>query len=73
MTKEEALKMLETAPRSVEKKSALNQNLTQDQAVTIVVNGIKACRDNTIIPEIFEKRVYQVCKNQKHPKYKRTF
>jgi hypothetical protein len=66
MTKEEALKMLEDAPLG-DSPSKLNPLLTKTQAVNIVINGIKALKYD-VLPDIFEKRVYQVCLNQKRPR-----
>jgi len=65
MTKDEALKLLEIAPRS-EKPSRLNPILTQAQAVDIVVNGVKSLKSD-VLDSLFEKRVWQVCENIKRP------
>jgi hypothetical protein len=70
MTRDEALDLLDDAPFGYE-ASRLNLLLPQWRAVEIVKNGIKALKPegNIILPDIFEKRVYQVCLNRKRPKY----
>ena len=65
MNKEEALLLLEKAPAD-DQESRLNPLLTRKQAVDIVRNGVKALKTN-ILPEIFEKRVYQVVYDRKRP------
>lgn len=67
MTKDEALAMLMDAPCD-EEKSRLNPFLTRRQAVDIVYKGILALKTD-VLPDIFEKRVYQVCLDRKRPSY----
>jgi hypothetical protein len=71
MTKEEALKLLETAPQSETKPAAINKVLSQKQAVDLIKNGIffRFHADNCVLPELYEKRVWQIVKNQKRPRY----
>ena len=69
MKTKEALELLETAPQSEAKPCATNKGLTQKQAVEIVRNGLlsKNLEDN--LNSLYLKRVWQVVKNQKRPKY----
>lgn len=67
MTREEALEMLKNAPRTNE-PSRLNPSLTCKQGVDIVENAVKAKKPGSILDDIIEKRVYQVCLNQKRPR-----
>ena len=68
MTKEEALEMLKVAPRGG-KPSKVNPSLTQAQAVDLVEGWLKNKPDGEKIDRIFEKRVYQVARNQREPRY----
>jgi hypothetical protein len=68
MKKEEAIAMLQNADRS-DLPAAINKILTRKQAVEIVEKGIINQKDGVDINPLFEKRVYQVCRNQKRPKY----
>jgi hypothetical protein len=65
MTKDEALTMLASAPRS-NKVSRLNPGVTVSQAIDIVAEGIKSLPDGEL-RELMVKRVYQVSRNQKRP------
>jgi hypothetical protein len=67
MKKSEAMKLLETAPRS-SKPSRLNGALTEAQAVDIVTRGIASYADDAILDRLTEKRVNQVCQNRVYPK-----
>ena len=72
MTKEEALELLLTAPLGDE-PSAVNPQLTMTHAVKIVTNGTRECKCNRVhLSALSEKRVWQVVKNQKRPRYKKT-
>jgi len=62
MTKDEALVLLMDAPVD-DQWSKLNMLLTRKQAVNIVLRGIMSLPDGPI-PDIFEKRVYQVCNDR---------
>jgi len=66
MTKDEALKLLETAPRG-DRPSRVNPGLSLTQGVEIVIAGVKDSRD-PLIP-LMEKRVWQIVKNQRRPRY----
>ena len=68
MTKNEALELLRAAPIS-DNPSKVNPSLTQKQGVEIVIGGVNASRDP--LPTIMEKRVWQVVKNQRRPRYKK--
>jgi len=69
MTKNEALEILLTwEPFVGDGPSALNNLLTERQALDIVIKGIRALKTD-VLPDIFEKRVWQVTRNQKRPKY----
>lgn len=67
MTKEEALQLLKKAPVD-EMPSAINIGLTRRQAVNVVRNYLNTLQDGEELPRLFEKRVWQVVKNQKHPR-----
>ena len=76
MKLKEALLLLDAAPVS-DKPSKLNPSLTQSQAVKIVKDAVATLgipRDKILGPEdeidpLAEKRVHQVHRNQKRPKY----
>jgi hypothetical protein len=68
MTKEEAIELLADAPRG-DKPARLNPILTQSQAVEIIEKAIINKPDGAILDDIFEKRVWQVVKNQRQPRY----
>lgn len=68
MTKEEALEMLKSAPRG-ENASNVNAYLTQAQCVGIVENAIRSLSDGYVLDHLTEKRVHQVCKNQRRPRF----
>lgn len=72
MTVKEAKKLLKTAPAS-EKPSKLNPSLTQNQGLDIIRQGIESYEAehgaDFILPDIFEKRVYQITRNQRRPRY----
>jgi hypothetical protein len=63
-----ALKMLESAPIG-NTPSAINSALTQAQAVNIVTKAIAAKEGDYNLDELTEKRVWQVVKNQRRPRY----
>lgn len=67
MNKEEALRMLKTAPRGSQ-PSKVNSALTQTQVVDLVECGVESLYDGTVLESLFMKRVLQVCQNRKHPK-----
>ena len=69
MTKEEALTMLEKAPRSQTKKSHTNQSFTELQAYELVRGWIAKLPDGETLSRIMEKRVHQIAKNQVCPRY----
>ena len=68
MTKEEALKLLETAPQS-DAKSRVNPSFSQRVSVKIVRKGIESIPDGYKLNKLFEKRVWQVVRNQIRPKF----
>lgn len=67
MDKVEALKMLESAPQG-ENFSKVNHSLTQKQVVEIIRKAVESQKDGELNP-MLEKRVYQVCRNQRRPRY----
>jgi hypothetical protein len=67
MKKEEALAMLIDAPNG-DIPSRINRSLTQSQCVSIVFRGIMAFPDNSQIPDLFVKRVYQVVLDRVNPR-----
>lgn len=72
MTLEEANRMLDQAPCGIA-PARINPGMTQAQAVDIVRKGINGPRalqaDGVNLDPMLEKRVWQVFKNQKRPKY----
>ena len=69
MNREKALKMLDEAP-SGDKPSRCNPSLTQKQGVEIIRKAVLTLDPDKPLNSIFEKRVWQMYKNQKRPKYK---
>ena len=69
MKVKDALKLLESAPMSPIKKSALNKSLSQKHAVDTIRKGLLSHDLNSEIGPIYLKRVWQVVKNQKRPRY----
>ena len=67
MTREEAIEMLRKAPKG-DKPSRINSVFTQAQAVELVLGWVRGLKEGEVLPEIFEKRVWQVSKNQRRPK-----
>ncbi len=72
MTIKEALVLLEDAP-SDDRESAVNPSFTTSQTLTIVLDGIlaylKKNDEDYVLSDIYEKRVWQVVKNQRRPRY----
>jgi len=68
MTKEKALELLATAPAD-NTPSRVNKSLTTAQGVSIVTAAVKTYDDNEEIPALTEKRVWQMVKNQRRPRY----
>ena len=76
MKLKDALILLDSAPIG-DSPSKLNPCLTKTQSVTIVRNAVatmgqpkdKPCGPEDEIHPLMEKRVYQVARNQKRPKY----
>lgn len=64
-----ALDMLADAPQSDVTMSRINKNLTQKQAVDIIHAAVKLKPLDGFVDNLLEKRVWQVFKNQKKPKY----
>jgi hypothetical protein len=67
MTKAEALELLKNAPRD-NKPSKVNPSLTRNISVRIIENGVMN-RPEGDLPDIYEKRVWQVVKDQRRPRY----
>ncbi len=67
MTKDEALEMLKNAP-SGDVLSKINTGLTQRQCLDIVRSAVENYA-KIELTDILEKRVYQVCRNQRRPRY----
>ena len=63
----EAIAMMETAPQSDTEPARVNKSLTQAQAVGLVRSWIKEYPPEYVLTPLMEKRVYQVCRNQKRP------
>ena len=68
MTKQDALQLLKNAPRSTTIKSKVNPIFSQSEAVKIVTDGI-IDGPNGELHSIMEKRVWQVVKHQRRPRY----
>jgi len=71
MKLKEAKEMLMTAKLGDE-PSAVNPSLTKTQVVDIVRKGIVSEHnddDEAILTDLSEKRVYQVVRNQRRPRY----
>lgn len=71
MTREDAIKMLDNAPAS-DKPSRINSGISELQAVQIVRKGLDIDSfygKDGHLNKLLEKRVYQVCRNQRRPRY----
>ena len=68
MNKEEALKILEDAPKD-DKTSRVNINFTTAKITEIIYNSVVALPDGKKLSPLHEKRVWQAVKNQRRPKY----
>lgn len=72
MTKERALKLLESAPCD-DKPSKLNRVFTRKEATQIIKEGIDGLPDGGwftgLGAHLMEKRLWQVVKDQRRPKY----
>ena len=68
MKVKEAKELLAQAPRTSTKWKA-NPVLTCEQAVGIVERGLAEKDDDEILDSLYEKRVHQVVKNQRCPRY----
>jgi hypothetical protein len=64
----EALEMLTRAPQG-EKPARINPVMSQAQAVDIVRKGLLSHPLDSKVSALYEKRVWQVFKNQRRPKY----
>jgi len=68
MKKEEALVMLNEQTGG-DNPSRVNPSLTETQTLDIMKKGIAGLKDGEELTDLFEKRVYQVCRNQRRPRY----
>ncbi len=68
MIQSEAIKLLDIAPTG-NIPSKVNPSLTQAQSVEIVKAAILDHNPDDCLNDLFEKRVWQVVKNQKRPRY----
>lgn len=68
MLREEALDLLEAVELS-DKPSKVNPALTITEALDIVYSGIAQMEQRKQLSSLFEKRVWQIVKNQKRPRY----
>lgn len=66
MTLSEANRLLAIAPASTTMPARINRQMTQQQAVEIVSNGLRVL-ENGQLNDLSEKRVWQVVCNQKRP------
>lgn len=72
MTVKEANILLKTA-KTGKCPSKLNPSFTQNQAIEIIRKGLVSYGERRgedfILPDLFEKRVYQITRNQRRPRY----
>ena len=68
MTKEEGIKLLSTAPKD-DKPSRLNPSLTRQQGFDIVEKYLLGLPEGAVLPHLMEKRVHQIARDQKMPRY----
>ena len=68
MNREEALKLLQTAPTST-KPCAINPAFTQAEGVKIVIGAVEDMKPGRKLGRIMEKRVWQMVKQQRRPRY----
>ncbi len=66
----EAIALLD-GTKAKDKPSRINQSLTENQAIEIIRRGIECCKTdaNGDIADWMEKRVHQVTRNQRRPRY----
>jgi hypothetical protein len=70
MTAAEGRKMLsEAKAQNPNEKSKVNPAFTRIQVIELIERGISQYPDDKILIPLMEKRVYQVCRNQRRPKY----
>jgi hypothetical protein len=69
LTKEQALEMLKTAPRSRDKKSRVNSSFSQAQVVALVKAAVDKLEPGQSLDNLTERRVYQAARNQLRPRY----
>ena len=67
MTVKEAIDLLENAIDD-DSPSAVNPSLTTSQALTIIIKGLPLDYEE-VLSDLYEKRIYQVVRNQKKPRY----
>ena len=65
----EAKEMLKTAPKDQNKQCVVNPLLTQADFFKVVNDAIKDKPDDELLHTIMEKRVYQLCRTQRRPRY----
>ena len=73
MTVKEAQKLMKTAPCSETKKSRMNPSFSQAQMHKIVQDWLDGHETekgpDAVLDNLFEKRVYQIVKNQRRPRF----
>lgn len=52
-----------------EEPSKVNPSLTKSQAIDIIMKGIASMKEDEDLSHLFEKRVYQVIRNQRRPRF----
>lgn len=70
MNREEALNLLNQAPKRPGIKSALNNLFTADYFLNLMITIIEAHEPGWKLTWLMEKRVYQAIRNQRRPRYK---
>ena len=69
MKAKEAKELMKTAPQSETKKSKVNPALTEKQAFDCVNNWLQGESDNAELSHLSEKRVYQIIRKQRRPRF----
>ncbi len=70
MTAKEAKELLSETPFNIDNApAACNPGLSRANAVKIILAYIDTLPGDTVLDELFEKRVLQVTRNQRRPKF----
>jgi hypothetical protein len=69
MTREDALSILRDAPHG-NKPCVIDPDLTQGQAVGKITLAVRDFAPGATLDDFWERRVWQVTRNQRHPIYR---